>query len=92
MSVFNGRMSTIHLSLDEFCAIAEQVCNQIPTQFKSYMTNVVVDVRLRPTRKQLASVGLGPEDDSPLGLSTRVLKRRVSKAPLYVTPPHLATP
>jgi predicted Zn-dependent protease with MMP-like domain len=61
-------MSSIHLSLDEFCAIAEKVCSEIPTQFKSYMTNVVVDVRLRPTRKQLADVGLGPEDDAPLGL------------------------
>jgi predicted Zn-dependent protease with MMP-like domain len=68
MLVFNGRMASVHLSLDEFCAIAKRVCDEMPTQFRSYMKNIVVDVRLRPTRRQLRGVGLDPNEGDLLGL------------------------
>lgn len=61
-------MSSVHLSLDEFCAIAKQVCEAFPPQFQAYMKNVVVDVRLRPTRRQLRDVGLDPNSDEVMGL------------------------
>lgn len=54
--------------MDEFCALAKKACDEMPAEFKSWMTNVVVDVRERPTRKQLSSVGLDPDEDDLLGL------------------------
>jgi predicted Zn-dependent protease with MMP-like domain len=58
----------IRLSMDEFCRVAKQACDEMPAEFKSWMTNVVVDVSERPTRTQLRSVGLDPKDDDLLGL------------------------
>jgi predicted Zn-dependent protease with MMP-like domain len=61
-------MASLPLSMDEFCALAKRVCDEMPAEFKSWMTNVVVDVRLRPTLKQLRSVGLKPDEDDLFGL------------------------
>jgi predicted Zn-dependent protease with MMP-like domain len=54
--------------MDEFCRLAKQVCDEMPAEFKPWLTNVVVDVRRRPTVRQLRSVGLRPDEDDLLGL------------------------
>lgn len=61
-------MASVHLPLDEFCAIAKRVCDDMPAEFKPYLANIVVDVRLRPTRRQLRDVGLDPNGDDLMGL------------------------
>ena len=54
--------------MDEFCALAKRVVDEMPAEFRPWMKNTVVDVRNRPTRSQLRSVGLDPSDDDLLGL------------------------
>lgn len=54
--------------MDEFCQIAGEVCAAMPREFNRWMENVVVDVRLRPTRRQLENLGLDPEQDMLFGL------------------------
>src|SRR5437868_3751126 len=61
-------MSSLPLSMDEFCELAKRVVDEMPAEFKPWLKNVVVDVRNRPTRAQLRSVGLDPEEDDLLGL------------------------
>lgn len=59
-------MASLPLSMDEFCLLARQVCNELPVEFRRRMQNVVVDVRRRPSFRQLRSVGLTPDDDGDL--------------------------
>src|SRR6476660_3434696 len=61
-------MPSLPLSMDEFCALAKRVCDEMPAEFRSWMKNLVVDVRNRPTLRQLRSVGLKPDEDDLLGL------------------------
>ena len=59
---------SIEISMDEFCRLAKQAVDEIPAPFKAWMKNVVVDVRFRPTRRQLREVGLDPNEDDLFGL------------------------
>lgn len=57
------------MSMDEFCDLARQVVEEMPEEFQSWMEHVIVDVRKRPSRKQLKSVGIDPDgEDTLLGL------------------------
>ncbi|MGC3967109.1 MAG: metallopeptidase family protein [Pirellulales bacterium] len=58
----------IRLSMDDFCRLAGEVVESLPEQFQGWMRNVVVDVRNRPSRRQLTEVGLDPKEDTLLGL------------------------
>lgn len=61
-------MPPVELSMDDFCRLAKRVCDAMPEPFLAWMKNVVVDVRNRPSRRQLRSVGLDPDEDDLLGL------------------------
>ncbi|MCE9605018.1 MAG: metallopeptidase family protein [Planctomycetia bacterium] len=56
------------MSMDEFCRLAKEAVEQLPDEFQEWMENVVVDVRENPSRRQLKSVGLDPEEETLLGL------------------------
>jgi predicted Zn-dependent protease with MMP-like domain len=58
----------VRLSMDEFCRLAGEVVDSFPDEFLKWMDNVVIDVRNRPTRRQLESLGIESMDDAPLGL------------------------
>ena len=58
----------IRLVMDAFCRLAGEVVEALPPQFQDWMDNVVIDVRNRPTRRQLEGLGLDPEQDTLLGL------------------------
>jgi len=57
------------MSMDEFCDLAARVVEEMPDEFQDWMEHVVVDVRKRPSRKMLKSVGIDPDgDESLMGL------------------------
>ncbi len=58
----------VRLSMDEFCRIAADVCAAMPAEFRRRMENVIVDVRRRPTRRELQSVGLDSDEETLFGL------------------------
>src|SRR4051812_45171524 len=58
----------VRLSMDRFCRLAGEVVDALPEEFKRRMENVVVDVDLWPTRKQLKSLGLDPDEETLFGL------------------------
>lgn len=56
-----------HVSKQRFGELVEEALANVPEPFADYLQEVAVEVRTRPTRKQLKQVGLG-EDDLLLGL------------------------
>lgn len=56
-----------HVSKAEFYRLVEQAIAELPPQFAQYLEEISIQIRDRPTRKQLRSVGLGA-DDLLLGL------------------------
>jgi predicted Zn-dependent protease with MMP-like domain len=56
-----------HVSKARFAELVERALAELPEPFAAHLDEVPVEVRQRPTRKQLQSVGLG-EDDLLLGL------------------------
>ena len=56
-----------HVSKAEFAKLVEKALAELPQQFADYMEQVAIEIRDRPTRKQLQSVGLKP-DELLLGL------------------------
>ena len=56
-----------HVSKAKFAALVERALAELPEPFAGYLDEVPVEIRERPTRKQLKSVGLD-EDELLLGL------------------------
>ncbi|MGE5610560.1 MAG: metallopeptidase family protein [Bacillota bacterium] len=56
-----------HVSKQRFGELVEEALANVPEPFAGYLEEVAVEVRTRPTRKQLKQAGLG-EDDLLLGL------------------------
>jgi predicted Zn-dependent protease with MMP-like domain len=51
-----------HVSKQLFGELVEQALVNVPEPFAGYLEEVAVEVRVRPTRKQLKQAGLGEED------------------------------
>jgi len=56
-----------HVSKGKFASLVEQAVEELPEPFNQYLEEIPIDVRDRPTRKQLKSVGLD-EDQLLMGL------------------------
>lgn len=56
-----------HVSKGEFERLVAEALQELPAQFAEFLEQVPIEIRDRPTRKQLRSVGLG-EDELLLGL------------------------
>jgi predicted Zn-dependent protease with MMP-like domain len=56
-----------HVSKAEFARLVEKALGELPPQFARFLEEVSVEIRDRPTRKQLKSLGLEP-DELLLGL------------------------
>jgi predicted Zn-dependent protease with MMP-like domain len=56
-----------HVSKAEFARLVEKALAELPEPFAGYLEEVSVEIRDRPTPKQLKSVGLG-DDELLLGL------------------------
>lgn len=56
-----------HVGKNEFAELVERALESIPPPFTEFLEEVAVEIRDRPTRKQLADLGLG-EDELLLGL------------------------
>jgi predicted Zn-dependent protease with MMP-like domain len=56
-----------HVSKAKFAALVEQALAELPEQFADFLEEVPVEIRDRPTRKQLKDAGLG-KDELLLGL------------------------
>lgn len=68
-----------HVSKGEFERLVAEALQELPAQFAEFMEQVPIEIRERPTRKQLRSVGLGG-DELLLGLyvGTSLADRSVS--------------
>ena len=55
------------VSKERFAELVERALADVPPVFESYLEEVAIEIRDRPTRKQLKSVGLR-EDELLLGL------------------------
>lgn len=58
-----------HVSKTDFMKLVEQALRSLPEQFAEILEEVPIEIRDRPTRQQLKSVGL-TEDELLLGLYT----------------------
>lgn len=56
-----------HVSKEDFARLVKTALDELPHEFAEFLEEVPVEIRDRPTRRQLKSVGLGP-DDLLLGL------------------------
>lgn len=56
-----------HVSKAHFERLVERAIGELPEQFARVLVEVPIEIRQRPTRRELRSVGLG-EDESLLGL------------------------
>jgi predicted Zn-dependent protease with MMP-like domain len=50
-----------HVTSERFAELVEQSLQELPPQFAEFLEEVPVEIRNRPTRKQLRSVGLDPD-------------------------------
>jgi predicted Zn-dependent protease with MMP-like domain len=50
------------VSKTRFSDLVEQALADLPPQFASFLEEVAIEIRDRPTPRQLKSVGLGPRD------------------------------
>ncbi len=55
------------VSRERFAELVERALADVPPAFAAYLEEITIEVRDRPTRKQLNSVGLR-EDELPFGL------------------------
>ena len=51
-----------HVDMPTFEALVERALAELPTQFAEFLEEVPLEIRPRPTRKQLERVGLGKRD------------------------------
>jgi predicted Zn-dependent protease with MMP-like domain len=72
------------VSKNHFAALVESALADLPPKFAQFLEQVPVEIRDRPTRKQLHSVGLG-DDELLLGLyvGTSLMDRSVDHALEY---------
>ena len=75
-----------HVSKARFEQLVERALAELPPQFAEHLEEVPVEIRQRPTRKQLASVGLD-EDHLLLGLYDGVPLTQRSVEHSAVRPP-----
>jgi len=74
----------MNLSQKEFDRVIRKAIRHIPEEIRHYLSNILISVRQRPSRKMLKELGLSPED-SPLGLyvGTAMPERTALYPPLY---------
>ncbi len=60
-----------HVSKARFAELVEQALAELPEPFATHMEEVTIEIRTRPTRKELHSVGLN-DDELLLGLYTGI--------------------
>lgn len=72
----------VEVSRSRFDALVKRAASELPDQFARALENIRIDIRDRPTRKQLRSVGLG-DDELLLGLyeGTPLTERHVDSPP-----------
>ena len=51
-----------HVSKAEFTLLVEQALDELPEPFVQYMEEISIEIRDRPTRKELHRLGLGSRD------------------------------
>ena len=51
-----------HVSKSEFARFVEQALAELPEPFASHIEQITVEIKDRPTRQQLRSVGLDPDE------------------------------
>lgn len=56
-----------HVSKADFARLVEAALHELPEQFAAHLEEIPIEIRDRPTRKQLRSVGLS-DDELLLGL------------------------
>jgi predicted Zn-dependent protease with MMP-like domain len=52
----------------DFCGVVRAVLDDLPEPFHQWLENVTVDVEVEPAPEVLDSLGIGPDEDPPLGL------------------------
>lgn len=58
-----------HVSREEFAALVQEAISELPEQFAAALNEVSIEIKTRPTRAQLRSVGL-EDDELLMGLYT----------------------
>lgn len=58
-----------HVSREEFAALVQEAISTLPEQFAAALNEVSIEIKTRPTRQQLQSVGLD-DDELLMGLYT----------------------
>jgi predicted Zn-dependent protease with MMP-like domain len=53
---------------ERFKELVDEALESIPTQFRDAMQNIAIVIEDEPTRRQIAEVGLDPDEDTLLGL------------------------
>jgi predicted Zn-dependent protease with MMP-like domain len=56
-----------HVSKGQFAKLVERALSELPAPFAEYLEEVSIEIRDRPTRRQLADLGL-KDDELLLGL------------------------
>lgn len=56
-----------HVSKADFAKLVEEALSDLPSEFAAHLEEIPIEIRDRPSRKQLASVGLN-KDELLLGL------------------------
>ena len=51
-----------HVSKDRFAELVEAALSSLPEPFATQLEEVAIEIRDRPTKRELRSVGLGPRD------------------------------
>ena len=51
-----------HVSKSEFARYVEQAIAELPEPFASHVEQITIEIKDRPTRQQLRSVGLDPDE------------------------------
>ena len=58
-----------HVSREEFAVLVQEAISELPEQFAAALNEVSIEIKTRPTRAQLRSVGL-EDDELLMGLYT----------------------
>lgn len=51
-----------HVSKSEFASLVQEALKGLPDRFAAALDEVLIEIKLRPTRRQLESVGLSEQD------------------------------
>ncbi|HVN96894.1 MAG TPA: metallopeptidase family protein [Syntrophorhabdaceae bacterium] len=77
-------MGTIKLSEKEFDGIVQKAVARIPAEIRQHLTNIIITVRKRPSKRMREEMELSPEEPL-LGLfeGVALIDRSVTTPPLY---------